>query len=863
MVKKKINYLLIYTTITILIFFISYFEFIKYHKTFLWKPDGVTLHGINLYLFGEYIRDIIKNKFSFESINRFDFYNGFGMSRLGFIVTSYIEPINILGLFSNLKNYDLIYSFLVAIRCWLIGLSFSYYCWYKKYDLWITLIGSIIYTFSGYFFYAGVRHPFFLCGLIFLPLLFAGVEKIIKERKRVFFIIIVFLSIISNYYFLYMNTIILGIYLLLRIFFSINKRKEIKNIFNIIGAYILGVLIGMVILLPEIYLFLDSDRTEFIISTKNIFFYSKDWIIKNYIYMFTPNLESELWIHVGVSVYCYFTIMFIFFKRGNTVYKALFMICLLILSMPVGGLIMTAFSYVTNRWSYIFVFYLALSVVIINKKLLKPTTKICLVIGGIILVYMLFGVIYFRNYYTITSIIWMLIFYIYFLNLKILENKIKEKSKKIILLILISLNIITNGIIINNRKFGNYQKEFIAREENKNLIKEKITKEKEEIFKGFHRIENTEQNRIKLNFEVLTKNRRVAQFFNIQDKNLAEYFKRLENSKQISKVRYYSLDGRTILLNLNNIKYYIDETGKLPYGYKNIDKNLFENKYILPFGYTYSSYQLDNYNYNPLELQDLMLKNIIFSKEIKIENINKNLGTINDYRKIELKNIKYENINYKNKKYSIKNKKNKIILNFDKIKKKELYIRLKNINIENEINKTWKIKIEGNGIRNDVNIFTETSYLGTKQKNYTVNLGYINNDIDEITITFPKKGEFTIDEFEIYAVSMENYEKYIAELSKDVLKNVKFGTNTIEGNIELEVPKILCLSIPYNRGWKAYVNDKEVEILRGNIMHMAIPLEAGKHRVKLIYTVPGLELGAILSVIGIIILVIVYKKEKK
>lgn len=859
MVKKKINYLLIYTTITILIFFISYFEFIKYHKTFLWKPDGVTLHGINLYLFGEYIRDIIKNKFSFESINRFDFYNGFGMSRLGFLVTSYIEPINILGLFSNLKNYDLIYSFLVAIRCWLIGLSFSYYCWYKKYDLWITLIGSIIYTFSGYFFYAGVRHPFFLCGLIFLPLLFTGVEKIIKERKRVFFIIIVFLSIISNYYFLYMNTIILGLYLIIRFLVNTNKVKGIKDIVNIIMSYLLGILLSMIILLPSIYLVLTSDRDGLIISTKNIFSYGKSWIVKNYIYMFTPKIGAGWWVHIGVSAYCYLTMMIILLKKGNRIYKILFSLSLLILLLPIGGLMMTVFSYITNRWSYVFVFYSAISVMLVHKKLLKPTNKSYLILGIGICIYILTGLMFCRNQYTIATIIWLLIFYIYFLSLKIWN--IKMKIKKIILLLLVSLNLISNGIMTNNKEFGNYIEQFTTRKENRNITKKVESQKIEDNLEKFFRSENTDKIRASLNRELLIKEKRTSQFFNIPSKNLSEYFKKLENSKQTDKFVFYGLDGRTTLLALNNIKYYRDNSGKLPYGYTNIEERLYRNNYFIPFGYTYSNFILENETLDFIDLQDTMLKKIVLSKNIKINY--KKEETNKDYNKLCIKNIEFKNIEFKDNIYKIKNSKNKITLTFNKIKDREIYLRLKNINIEKELNKTWNIKIEGKGIKNDVNIFSEASHFGTKQKNYTVNLGYINNDIDEVTITFPKKGEFTIDEFEIYAVSMENYAKYIAELSKDVLKNVKFGTNTIEGNIELEVPKILCLSIPYNRGWKAYVNDKEVEILRGNIMHMAIPLEAGKHRVKLIYTVPGLELGAILSVIGIIILVIVYKKEKK
>lgn len=47
-------------------------------------------------------------------------------------------------------------------------------------------------------------------------------------------------------------------------------------------------------------------------------------------------------------------------------------------------------------------------------------------------------------------------------------------------------------------------------------------------------------------------------------------------------------------------------------------------------------------------------------------------------------------------------------------------------------------------------------------------------------------------------------------------------TNTIQGNINLKKDKILCLAVPYSKGWKATVDGKEQELLQANTMYMGV-----------------------------------------
>ena len=116
---------------------------------------------------------------------------------------------------------------------------------------------------------------------------------------------------------------------------------------------------------------------------------------------------------------------------------------------------------------------------------------------------------------------------------------------------------------------------------------------------------------------------------------------------------------------------------------------------------------------------------------------------------------------------------------------------------------------------------------------------------------------------------MDNLEDYTEKLTENVLENVEIGTNQVTGTISLDQAKTLVLSIPYQNGWKAYVDGEEAELLQANYMYMAIPLEAGDHTVKLTFEIPGVKYALVImpgAVVVFVVLCIIswlLKKRKK
>ena len=96
-----------------------------------------------------------------------------------------------------------------------------------------------------------------------------------------------------------------------------------------------------------------------------------------------------------------------------------------------------------------------------------------------------------------------------------------------------------------------------------------------------------------------------------------------------------------------------------------------------------------------------------------------------------------------------------------------------------------------------------------------------------------------------------------------VVENGHYGIRT-----ESDQAKLLLITAPYEKGWKACVDGQETKIVAYQDAFIAIPLEAGAHTVELRFTPPGWKAGLAASCAGLLIFAVVTvmilkEKEKK
>lgn len=79
-----------------------------------------------------------------------------------------------------------------------------------------------------------------------------------------------------------------------------------------------------------------------------------------------------------------------------------------------------------------------------------------------------------------------------------------------------------------------------------------------------------------------------------------------------------------------------------------------------------------------------------------------------------------------------------------------------------------------------------------------------------------------------------------------------YTTNTSELEVTTEKDGILVISESWYPGWKVYVDGRQEELLKADLVLKAVALKAGKHKVSLVYSPASFKLGAAISGVGLV-----------
>lgn len=188
--------------------------------------------------------------------------------------------------------------------------------------------------------------------------------------------------------------------------------------------------------------------------------------------------------------------------------------------------------------------------------------------------------------------------------------------------------------------------------------------------------------------------------------------------------------------------------------------------------------------------------------------------------------------------------------------KSETYLRVVNLDLtSNTSTRRWDLQASAGGITASAHFIADAELYSNGMKNQLLNLGYAENGYTTCVLTFPQKGTFILDDLQIWCQPMGKFGEQIETLREEPLENIKTNWRGLTGTISLSKDKILCVSVPYSEGWTAYVDGEKSDILQVNTAFMGIELTAGEHKIEFRYWTPGLTLGIVLSIVGLILLV--------
>lgn len=121
----------------------------------------------------------------------------------------------------------------------------------------------------------------------------------------------------------------------------------------------------------------------------------------------------------------------------------------------------------------------------------------------------------------------------------------------------------------------------------------------------------------------------------------------------------------------------------------------------------------------------------------------------------------------------------------------------------------------------------------------------------------------TSGDMQIYvSVFKEDTFNRVYEILQDEIFHVtEFTDKGLTGKVEAKEDGLLYTSIPYERGWKVYVDGQQTEITPVANAFIGVMLSRGEHVLELKYTFDYIYVGVLLCFLGIVLLIIQEKKK--
>lgn len=304
-----------------------------------------------------------------------------------------------------------------------------------------------------------------------------------------------------------------------------------------------------------------------------------------------------------------------------------------------------------------------------------------------------------------------------------------------------------------------------------------------------------------------------------------------------------------IFYNLYNANKYFIPNLYVPIGYEKVDgmENLYVNEDVLPIIYSTSNV-IESADYEKLEFpynMEAMLKNIVVEEAVKsnfiskINNFSGNVFVSNNPDNVKiLKN---------NDKYNISiNKSSTIDFNIQGLGKQDILIIKFNV-LNNQSCSKGDLAITVNGIKN---VLTCKSW---KYHNKNTEFHYVlssNDVLENVKATF-SKGDYEISNIELYKINYNDIKNVREKIDEFDFDTSKTKDNKIVGKLHVSNDGYMFVSIPYDKGFSIYLNDKKVDYEMVDNGFIGVKVKKGNYNVEIVYNAPLFREGKIISFAGI------------
>jgi len=759
------------------------------------------------------------------------------------------SPFNILLFLFKHENLLTGFSIIIGLKAVLSGTIFSYFITKKfktKSPLIIAL--GLLYSFQAYFI-AYYWNIMWIDGLVFIPLIALGIEKLVNENKKILYILSLSLMIITNYFIGYMLCIFSVIYFIIYLISKTNIR-EWRTIFKKTGTFILCSLIAggltAFLTLPLLSAITSTSATsDTTIPLSRYYSFGISEFIINHLTgvtstVFSSDITNAPNISCGI-ITIPLLILFIVSKEIKFKTKICYLSALLFLIISFFfaplDFIWHAFHTPNDlpyRFSFIYTFLLltisSYSLLNIKKNNIKDVIIATIISLGIILFAFFFNIEQITNKMLIINAILIGIYFIIYLITK--YYKYTTKIMAVIFIGVIGLENIVR--VTNNWEIDQLISDFYM---NYPYMQSALNYIKNNENDKFYRVEQLDY--MTLNDSSWYNYNGITSFSSMNYEKMAEFQRDLGIPG--NEINSFYFRTNTPIYNLMfNLKYIIgDPMDDIHFKNKVMTTHyeIYENKFNLNLMYGVNKniklWELDDYN--PIINQKEFIKYTTNIDNVFDRNILINEEIINSNDEITIVKYSYKN-NYTNN-YFYTNANN---IKFFIINDILYYVDSMYETINYSFPELYYYTSEEYNEKKIINFF-ET------KENIDIYVGY-NYYID--------------NQIKLHSLNENKFNEAYNILKNNEVKILDFKENKIKANINAKEDMTIYTSIPYDKGWTVYIDNKKIDTFQiGNAL-LGFDITKGNHNIKLIYTPKYLEIGTIISAISLIGLISITQKRK-
>ena len=374
----------------------------------------------------------------------------------------------------------------------------------------------------------------------------------------------------------------MAIYLVIRQI-SVHKTRFkviFKELFQLVGLYLWGFALSLVIFLPSVVGFFSSSRSDVSKSAFDLF-YKVGYYTKLVTRFVSSDPSGNHWAKLGLAGIVFAALVLLFLRwreRKLAPLRAGTLVLVVCLCVPLMGKIFNGFGYVTNRWSYGFAFCMALVVVcllprLVELKIWEQIVLAAVTAGYVALVIHLSGG---WGKAPRTAMVLLAVVTLCAIGFTWLPNKkVGQSVLALVTLCAVLFNINQFYSPSHSKELGRYMTTRSVRGSVVNSAEAAASHIKDD---GFWRAE-VEGNRC--NRFCLTGGYGTMSYWSVLDGNLVDYYLDFDLNSVRQSYAAWGLDERASLCAASSVKYFVgkaaDDDGKAknyaPYGFEAVGKD--------------------------------------------------------------------------------------------------------------------------------------------------------------------------------------------------------------------------------------------------------------------------------------------------